>query len=206
MATKTNGKVKRRDGLKRQSEILAVALKLFSEKGYTATSIDDIIETAGIARGTFYLHFTGKSDLLGMIVDSYLTQMYEIVKKLDISMNKPMDEIKRFYREAIRIYIAIPDIKHFMKVILMEVMGTEKEILDKVNAFYRISIQISARYIAQAQKEGKVIPSLDPVATSTCIVGAVKEILLQWTLTDMSFDINNAADTAIELFFRGMLT
>ena len=202
---KTNGKVKRRDGLKRQSEILAVALKLFSEKGYTATSIDDIIETAGIARGTFYLHFTGKSDLLSMIVDSYLNRMYEIVKKLDISMNRPMDEIKRFYREAIRMYVSIPDVKQFMKVIFMEVMGTEKEILDKVNAFYKISIQISAQYIAQAQKDGKVIPSLDSVATSTCIVGAVKEILLQWTISDMAFDINDAADTAIELFFRGML-
>jgi AcrR family transcriptional regulator len=202
---RTNGKVKRKDGLKRQLEILAVALKLFSEKGYTATSIDDIIETAGIARGTFYLHFTGKGDLLGMIVDSYLNQMYEIVKKLDISMNKPIDEIKRFYREAIKIYASIPDVKHFMNVIFMEVMGTEKDILDKVNAFYKISIHISAQYIAQAQKDGKVIPSLDPVATSTCIVGAVKEILLQWTISDMAFDINHAADTAIELFFRGML-
>jgi AcrR family transcriptional regulator len=202
---KTNTKVKRKDGLKRQSEIMAIALKLFAEKGYTATSIDDIINTAGIARGTFYLHFTGKNDVFGMIVDTYLNQMYTIVEKLDISMNKPADEIKQLYRNAIKIFTTIPFVKHFLKVMLMEVMGTEREILEKVNAFYTKSIQISAVYIAQAQRDGTVIQSLDAVALSTCIVGAVKEIMLQWIISDSIMDLNTAVETAIGLFFRGML-
>jgi AcrR family transcriptional regulator len=202
---KTSTKTKRKDGLKRQSEIMAIALKLFAEKGYTATSIDDIINTAGIARGTFYIHFTGKNDVFGMIVESYLTQMYAIVEKLDISMNKPTEEIKQFYRDAIRIFTAMPFVKHFLKVMLMEVMGTEREILEKVNAFYTKSIQVSAQYIAQAQRDGTVIQSLDPVALSTCIVGAVKEIMLQWIISDATMDLNRAVETAIGLFFRGML-
>jgi TetR/AcrR family fatty acid metabolism transcriptional regulator len=198
-------RTKRKDGLRRQSEIMNVALRLFAEKGYSATSIDDIIETAGIARGTFYLHFTGKSDVLAMIVESYLNQMYAIIEKLDISMNKPVDEIKGCYREAIQIFSSLPSVKHFMKVMLRDVMGTESEILDKAGAFFDKTIKISALYIAQAQKDGKVIQSLDPVETSVCIVGAVKEILLQWTISDSTFDLNKAVDTAIELFFRGIL-
>jgi AcrR family transcriptional regulator len=202
---KTRNKNKRKDGLKRQSEIMNIALKLFAEKGYTATSIDDIIDTAKIARGTFYLHFTGKSDVLSMIVESYLNQMYAIIEKLDISMNKPVDEIKGYYREAIRIFSSLPSVKHFMKVMLRDVMGTEIEILDKANAFFDKTIKISAMYIAQAQRDGKVIQSLDPVESSVCIVGAVKEILLQWTISESTFDLNSAVDTAIELFFRGIL-
>lgn len=184
---------------------MAIALRLFSEKGYTATSIDDIINTAGIARGTFYLHFTGKNDVFAMIVESYLDRLYAIIEKLDISMNKPMDQIKRYYRDAIRIFTSIPDVKDFSKIMLQDVIGTEREILEKVNEFFSKSIRISALYIAQAQRDGKIIQDLDPVAISVCIVGAVKEILLQWTISDTSFNINTAVDTAIELFFRGIL-
>jgi AcrR family transcriptional regulator len=202
---KTINKIKRKDGLKRQSDIMAIALQLFADKGYTATSIDDIINTAGIARGTFYLHFTGKNDVVAMIVESYLNQMYAIIQKLDISMNKPMDDIKDYYRTATRIFTSIPSAKHFVKVMLRDVMGTEIEIIDKVNDFFDKSIQLSALYIAQAQRDGKVIPTLDPVALSVCIVGAVKEILLQWTISDKEFDINIAVDTAIDVFFRGIL-
>lgn len=203
---KSMNKIKRKDGLKRQSDIMAIALQLFADKGYTATSIDDIINTAGIARGTFYLHFTGKNDVVAMIVESYLGQMYAIIQKLDISMNKPMDDIKGYYRTATKIFTSIPSAKHFVKVMLRDVMGTEIEIIDKVNVFFDKSIQLSALYIAKAQRDGKVIPTLDPVALSVCIVGAVKEILLQWTISDKAFDITIAVDTAIDVFFRGILT
>jgi AcrR family transcriptional regulator len=53
-------KRKRRDGLLRQAQIMEVALKLFAEKGYHGTSIDDIITNANIVKGTFYLHFESK--------------------------------------------------------------------------------------------------------------------------------------------------
>lgn len=43
---------------------LAKALELFSEKGYGATTIDDIATAAGSTRTTFYLHFSSKADVM----------------------------------------------------------------------------------------------------------------------------------------------
>ncbi|MBN2798157.1 MAG: TetR/AcrR family transcriptional regulator [Deltaproteobacteria bacterium] len=48
----------------RRAEILQVAQGLFMERGYAGTSIQEIIEAVGIAKGTFYHHFRSKSELL----------------------------------------------------------------------------------------------------------------------------------------------
>lgn len=52
----------------RRNEILDVSEKLFMRKGFDYTSITDILEEIGIARGTLYYHFKSKEDILdGMI-------------------------------------------------------------------------------------------------------------------------------------------
>lgn len=47
-----------------RQDILAAASELFKTKGYETTSVDDIVESANVAKGTFYYHFEKKDDLL----------------------------------------------------------------------------------------------------------------------------------------------
>ncbi|MBM7587376.1 AcrR family transcriptional regulator [Bacillus pakistanensis] len=49
---------------KKQRDVLEHAHKLFIEKGYLDTSIQDILERCGISKGTFYKYFSSKSELL----------------------------------------------------------------------------------------------------------------------------------------------
>ncbi|MCF2531101.1 TetR/AcrR family transcriptional regulator [Yinghuangia soli] len=44
--------------------LLAAAVDVFEEKGYEAATIDDVVARAGAARATFYLHFSGKADIV----------------------------------------------------------------------------------------------------------------------------------------------
>lgn len=53
----------------RREEILRISLRLFSNKGYHATSIRDIARAAGITEGLIYHYFESKEDLLKSIVD-----------------------------------------------------------------------------------------------------------------------------------------
>ena len=48
----------RQRNLTRQS-ILDASLEAFADRGYFATTVDDIVQRAGIGRATFYLHFDG---------------------------------------------------------------------------------------------------------------------------------------------------
>ena len=52
----------------RRGEILTVAQRLFHQKGYEQTSVQEIINEVGIAKGTFYHYFNSKIDLLDAII------------------------------------------------------------------------------------------------------------------------------------------
>lgn len=49
--------------------LVSTARDLFAERGYAATSIEDIIQRAGVARGALYHHFTGKDTLFRAVYD-----------------------------------------------------------------------------------------------------------------------------------------
>jgi AcrR family transcriptional regulator len=50
-----------------RQELITVARELFTERGYAGTSVEDIIERAGVARGALYHHFPGKEALFAAV-------------------------------------------------------------------------------------------------------------------------------------------
>ena len=51
----------------RRQELVDAAVAVFSAKGVSAASVDDIVRAAGVAKGTFYLYFTTKDDAVNAV-------------------------------------------------------------------------------------------------------------------------------------------
>lgn len=58
----------------RRRDILDLALALFLEKGYEATTVADIVARAGLSKGAFYHHFAAKDDLLEALAERFARQ------------------------------------------------------------------------------------------------------------------------------------
>lgn len=56
-------------GEKRRRELLQIAYGMFLTQGYENTSVDEIIEAAGIAKGTYYYYFKSKEQMLEAVID-----------------------------------------------------------------------------------------------------------------------------------------
>lgn len=54
---------------------MSVARELFTERGYVGTSVEDIVQRAGVAKGTLYHHFTGKDALFRAVHDAVQADM-----------------------------------------------------------------------------------------------------------------------------------
>ena len=67
-------------GERRKKELLKIAYRMFIEKGYDNTSIDEIIAEAGIAKGTYYYHFPSKEATLEAVIDMMLNEELERAK------------------------------------------------------------------------------------------------------------------------------
>ena len=57
----------------RPQELLAAALELFVEKGFAATRIEEVAVRAGVSKGTLYLYFPSKEELLKAVISHYLS-------------------------------------------------------------------------------------------------------------------------------------
>lgn len=81
-----------------KQRIAGAALEVFSKRGYNAATIDDIVNVAGIARATFYLHFKNKLDLVECLTNTIHPGVAALYNDLDelIATNRSR------VREAIR--------------------------------------------------------------------------------------------------------
>ena len=71
---------------KKRERLLNKAYELFATKGFTNTSISDIVENADVAKGTFYLYFKDKYDLKDKLVE-YKTQELFLVANTNLEEN-----------------------------------------------------------------------------------------------------------------------
>lgn len=81
----------------RRNEILDVAEKLFMSKGYAQTTVAAIIKEIGIAKGTFYYHFSSKEDVMDAVVMRMIDRIIEgarqIVKDTELTAPEKLFQI-----------------------------------------------------------------------------------------------------------------
>ncbi|QQK78986.1 TetR/AcrR family transcriptional regulator [Salicibibacter cibi] len=71
----------------RRNEILDVAETLFTTKGYGNTTINDILQMVGIAKGTFYYYFRSKEDVMDAVVIRFIDSGAEAAKMIAANAN-----------------------------------------------------------------------------------------------------------------------
>jgi AcrR family transcriptional regulator len=99
----------------RKQEILAAAGEVFSAKGYRVAAVSDILELAGIARGTFYHYFDSKKDVFLELVESYFADfdlvLQDCHKRLVENFNagvSPLEAWKEYALEVFRFHSQNP--------------------------------------------------------------------------------------------------
>lgn len=68
----------------RRQQLLNAAITVFAKRGYRAAGVSDIIQAAGVARGTFYLHFESKAQVFMAIADDFYDRLEQAIE-----MNHP---------------------------------------------------------------------------------------------------------------------
>lgn len=70
-----------------KAKITKVAWQLFHEKGYSETTIDDIIAASGTSKGSFYHYYSSKDELLSSLSEVFDAKYEEVMQTLDQDMN-----------------------------------------------------------------------------------------------------------------------
>lgn len=90
-------------GVPRRQEIVAVAVKLFRERGYQATSIRDIAKAMRLTPGALYAHMDGKDDLLWQIASAASERFFAMINPIVASDRVVTQRL----REAIKGHVGV---------------------------------------------------------------------------------------------------
>lgn len=201
--TETDGRTGRaaRKRAERRRTILETSLQVFSDKGYHHARVSDIIEAAGISRGTFYLYFDSKSAIFHELLDMLLKQIRANVIGVETEGDVPpmRDQLLDSLRRVLTTFRENPDLT---RVVLFEAVGLDEEVDARLRAFYTNLHGWLVESLENGQAMG-FIRECDPVAVSWCIIGSVKQLLER--ILDDDGDVEHLALVLLEYNLLGIM-
>jgi TetR/AcrR family transcriptional regulator, cholesterol catabolism regulator len=79
----------------RREELLAIAARLFAEKGFRSTTVRDIADAAGILSGSLYHHFDSKESMVDEILSSFQEELFGQYDEILASDDDPRTKLER---------------------------------------------------------------------------------------------------------------
>jgi AcrR family transcriptional regulator len=112
--------VRRRRKEARPREILRAALDVFTEKGFAAARLDDVALRAGVGKGTLYLYFSSKEELLKAVVREALLPNIARAERLAAGHTGSSAELLRLFFELAARRISRSRLSAIPKLVLAE--------------------------------------------------------------------------------------
>ncbi len=108
---------------KTKRKIFETSMKLFAEKGYDATSIEEITATVGVAKGTLYYHFSSKEEIFNFLVEEGIKLLQNSVDIKTAKFSNYIDKMKAIILIQIKIVIKYEDL---ITILLSQFWGHEQ--------------------------------------------------------------------------------
>ena len=169
---------------KTKRKIFETSMKLFAEKGYDATSIEDITATVGVAKGTLYYHFTSKEEIFDFLVEEGIKLLQNSVDIKTAKYTNYLDKIKAIVLIQIKIVNKYEDV---INIILSQLWGKEKRNKKCQELVFNYINQIEA--IVKEGIKKKQIKEGDSKAIASEIYGLICSTLVYKMREKERFDI-----------------
>ncbi|WP_284743096.1 TetR/AcrR family transcriptional regulator [Amycolatopsis sp. RTGN1] len=180
--------------------LLQVAVKLFNERGYDGTSMEDLSRKLGITKSAIYHHVPSKEELLRLSVDRALDGLFEVAASTDRLDGRAIDRLEHLVRGSV---LVLADRLPFV-TLLLRVRGNtkvERAALARRREFDLLVTDL----VKQAEAEGDIRPDVDPAVTARLIFGMVNS-LIEWYKPRRGSSATEVADAVCKVAFEGLRT
>lgn len=168
--------LKEKQRREREDLILQVAEEVLTEKGYHDTSMDEIAARVGIAKGTVYLHFASKGDLVFALIER---EMQKLLQFVEYSASLPLTARARLESILQGMYRGMLGQRVRLLVALYTSPDVRRDLSQKKEYIHSIWKQLSAR-IAMLLEEGKATGDFDADLPTPVLLGTFFSLLSPW--------------------------
>jgi AcrR family transcriptional regulator len=184
--------------------LLAVAVRVFNERGYDGTSMEDLARATGLSKSSIYHHFDGKEELLRLALERALGPLFAATEAPAARQGRAIERLEYVVRREVEVLVEeLPYV-----TLLLRVRGnteTERWALTRRRAFDRFVADL----VAAAAADGDVRADLEPAVVARLLFGMINS-LVEWYRPQPPDDGHRAtppadlADAVVRLAFDGL--
>ena len=170
---------------KTKRKIFETSMKLFAEKGYDATSIEEITATVGVAKGTLYYHFSSKEEIFNFLIEEGIKLLQNSICIKTSKYKNYIDKVKAIVLIEIKI---VQKYENLITILLSQFYGKETR-----NQKCQMHVYEYIEQIEEIVKEGinkGEIKQGDPKAIASEIYGLICSTLVYKLRNQDNFDIS----------------
>lgn len=191
----------------RPGEILDAALAVLAERGYARCRVDEVARRAGVSKGTVYVYFPAKIDLIRALVAQAPDNLDDRLD--DVETADSADERLRRLLEAIWDVVSDPHVDTIYRIVVAEPAELGEMAVQYVAALTERSIGVIAQAISDGVAEGS-FRRCDPIEAARMIVGLVFQHVA-WSkdpalIGRIGLGDGQGALDGIEAFYRAALS
>jgi len=196
---------KKVDKEQRQAELLETAVAVFAERGYQATTMDEIAERAGVSKGMLYIYFKNKEALFGAVFRWFGKMTEEMMQRAIEGAEGEVEQIRRI--AATWAQVAIQQ-REFVPLFLdfwaaASLRGMRNDYAEDLAVMYDEYRTMIAGIIEQGKSKGVFRADADAQAIAYLLVGGMDGIFIQAWLSQPD-NLDRLIIRATELLLDGI--
>ncbi len=186
--------------VERWNQLLLEATRLFRDRGFAATSMQEVSDAVGLLKGSLYYYVRSKEDLLVAILHDLHHRGEEIVSEVDLDSADPLHELYRYLCKLI-VYAAenADRLSIFFRDFRFVPKGQQATIIRKRDMYREMAEQLIGRAIAA----GQIPEAVNPAIASRTVLDGVSGIH-EWYRKGGSLPLAQVADQIAGLLVAGL--
>jgi AcrR family transcriptional regulator len=200
---------KTREREMRRQQILVAAKRVFSQKGYEKSTMEDIAREAELSPGTLYLYFKSKDEL-------YASLCLRVLRFINVKVDHVISETNDYATKQLGLLNAMKDVYAYDPLILNNMFHLQSsdtlrtlspDLLDEINALSRKALHAMAAMFNDGIQDGHIIDR-NPLALAD-IVWALFSGIVLWEeskkmINPERSDLEKSFEVAFDIFGRGL--
>ncbi|MDF0528983.1 TetR/AcrR family transcriptional regulator [Tsukamurella sp. 8F] len=178
--------------------LLSVAVRVFNERGYDATSMGTLATSLGLTKSSIYHHVASKEELLDLALTRALSGLFSVTTEAGATSGRYIDRLEHVVRRSVHVLVAeLPYV-----TLLLRVRGNS-EVERRALARRREFDGFVAGLVTAAVGEGDLSADVDPALTSRLVFGMVNS-LIEWYRPRPGHSADELADAVVAVAFDGL--
>jgi AcrR family transcriptional regulator len=180
----------------RDASVIAAAIEVMSEKGYAATSIQEVADRVGVLKGSLYHYFDSKEELLSRILAESHATMDELQAEIRSQGLRPYEELMEYIRRQTIWYLENRDRANIYFTERRHLTGERRQrALEAGRAFEKYVQDL----VVAAQEDGDIRQDQDYRLITRFLTGALNGVRFWPSRSGKQFSIEEISEASVAL-------